>query len=85
MSRKRFTPEDIINKLRHANVLFGQAKGTPPQRTRCSSASPQSPDPFRRPPLPEAPVSGLGTSNVPLRTNQYQEYPPPSDHTRTIG
>jgi hypothetical protein len=26
MAKKRFTPEEIINKLRHADVLLGQGK-----------------------------------------------------------
>ncbi len=26
MAKKRFQPEDIINKLRHADVLLGQGK-----------------------------------------------------------
>jgi putative transposase len=29
MSQKRFTPEEIINKLRHADVLLGQGKKVP--------------------------------------------------------
>ncbi len=29
MPQKRFTPEEIINKLRHADVLLGQGKKVP--------------------------------------------------------